>query len=176
MSDGPSTLSLFTGGLYLIVAACCVTAAASREMVAWHRQGWISLVCLFTLLALMRWLDIEQIVQDQLRRILKSEGAYGARRDWQAMVVTIIASVGAFGAFWGILKMSQYRISRLDGCVLTSITAGSAMIALVAIRLISLHFLDWFLYGPLKGNWFVDLGLSLTVLVGAACYIRLARI
>jgi hypothetical protein len=47
--------------------------------------------------------------------------------------------------------------------------ASFAMLGLIALRMISLHAVDSLLYGGLRLNWWLDIGLSL--LVGAAAWI-----
>ena len=41
------------------------------------------------------------------------------------------------------------------------------------LRLISLSPVDALLYGPIKLNWIVDLGLGLSVVVSALAYVRI---
>ena len=51
----------------------------------------------------------------------------------------------------------------------TAHLAAAAMLGLIAIRLISFHPVDSLLYGGMRLNWWIDIGLSL--LVGGAAWI-----
>ena len=49
------------------------------------------------------------------------------------------------------------------------------MLAVIAMRVISLHAMDFLLYGPPKLNWIGDLGASCMVMAAAVYYILLLR-
>jgi len=172
MSDGPSLLSLTAAGLYAFVAAGCILAATysqRSQQARWHSSAWIALTLLFVLLLAMRVTGIEETIRDSARAVLRAEGAYQGRRDVQSIIAAIVALVGGCSAVWLAYRVSRGSQRRLDLVVKWAIGAGMAMVALLVARFISLHAIDRLLYGPLKLNWFADIGASLAVL-GLAGY------
>lgn len=162
--------------LYLAVAGVCLLAivrAMSARQSRWHRLGWFALCALFIVLAGMRVLAIEHWLQDEMRALLRSEGAYQDRRRLQAPVfVTLTIGTAAIAGFW-FYRVTNFVSGRRNLATVIAIAAGCLQIFLVLLRIVSLHSVDLWLYGPLKLNWFIDLGASVVVLCCALYYRRI---
>ncbi|MGB7369956.1 hypothetical protein [Erythrobacter sp.] len=174
MNSGPSLLSLLAACLYAgIVATCLLAWRAARpaNVPPWHRRAWIALALLFVALALLRFFALEEGFRDLIREAMRQDGSYSNRRRMQEIAAAIAISAIAIAA--GIFAFRQRRGPWLRGrrnrAVSAASVAGAALMALLGLRLISLHAIDALLYGPLKLNWFADIGASLLV-AGAALY------
>ncbi|MEP5576127.1 MAG: hypothetical protein ABJP48_06735 [Erythrobacter sp.] len=135
---------------------------------------WQFLAVFFICLVAMRIGGAEDILRATLREYLIAEEAYADRRAWQVPIVLLILALGA-----GLLMRALFRISKSapKGMDLATTGAGFAallMSLLIALRIVSLHSLDALLYGPLKINWFVDIGCAIAVMGCAILYIRSA--
>lgn len=82
---------------------------------------------------------------------------------------------GAALAAWLGFRTVRQAGGRLDLFAGLASLCGLGMITLVGLRLVSLSPVDKLLYGPLKLNWFADIGGSLAVLGLAAAYVHRAR-
>lgn len=127
---------------------------------------------LFFALAVMRFFAIEDILRNDFRALLYSEGAYEERRRLQGpLIAVLIASASVIAAVW-FGRLIRAARGRRDLAALAALGCGLGMIMLVALRLVSLHSLDLLLYGPLKINWLADIGLTGATLVSALVYLR----
>jgi len=178
MFSTPSMLSLLAAGFYALVIAASLAAAAiskgSRQN-SWHYRVWVAAAILFIALALMRGLGMEEFIRDEFRAVMRSDGTYNERRDFQrplAAVAIILASAASFFAAYRLSKVSR---TRRNLAVVTAVSGIAAMTILLVLRFISLHPIDAVLYGSLRLNWVVDLGASLAVLVGAVYYFLRVR-
>jgi hypothetical protein len=175
----PASLSPFNMiavGLYLLVALGCVTGlltAMRYRQAGWHLRVWLSVAALFIALAALRGLGIEDMWQGELRTMLRAEGTYQDRREFQRPLAAIVIAFAGSAAFlWAYRGFRNVR-GRRNVAVMVAGASAFTMIALVALRLISLHPVDALLYGPIKLNWIIDMGSSLAVLGAAGYYIRL---
>lgn len=177
-SDAPSALSLAAAGIYLLVAAAAALAlwrAFVLRQTVWHRWTWAIIAMVFVGLALLRIFAVEELLRTDLRMTLYQEGAYDERRSFQGplfAVVFTIAATGVAGLFYFLVKGVRGR-RNIVTLVATGCTAG--MIFLLALRLLSLHSVDELLYGPIKLNWFADLGMTVAALVSAVRYFLIVR-
>lgn len=178
MPSGPTNLSLMAAGLYVFVfllAGLSAMTATGPKQSSWHLRGWLGVAILFAALIAMRLLDLENFVRDELRAMLIDGASYGARRDYQRLIVASILALASLLGFSLLYGAARGRRGRRDIAVMVAIAASMGMIVLMAFRLISLHATDALLYGPLKLNWVGDIGLSLAVAAAALYYIRLVR-
>jgi hypothetical protein len=174
-STAPSTLDLIAVALYAVILAACLFAALTagrfRQPLA-HGRTWVLVGLVFALLALMRLVSAEELLRDLLRAELRSEGAYLERRTWQAPTVVVL-SVAFTGLFlWGLRQRFAAPHGRRNMALFAAYVAVGIMAFLMALRIVSLHQIDLLLYGPLKFNWVIDIGASLTVLASAVLYVR----
>lgn len=173
MSEGPSILSLAAACLYALAALACLIAYArsiKRKLPLWHARSWLSLAILFALLIVLRVAMIEDYLRLGARALLREQGVYGLRREWQTLVVITFLLTAATIAVWLARRALNGSNRRPDIAVKLANAAGLGMVGLLALRLISLHMIDKVLNGPLKLNWIGDVGMSFAVLAAAAYY------
>ncbi len=179
MPQDVSFLSLAASGLYgvvLIGAALAATTASTKHQPRWHFTSWAILVLLFCLLIASRLTGFEAEVSASIRDALRVSGEYDNRRSVQGPVVAglLLVLSTAFGA---VIYRNAKRIrGRRNFAVIVAQTSGVALVVLVVLRVISLHMIDAALYGPLKLNWFIDLGSAVAILAAALVYTRLVRL
>lgn len=178
MAPSLSILSLLAAGFYLLVSLACLAAARSQARQARSKRmaaEWALVAVFFLLLAVSRVFLIEDSAELLLREFLHRSQGYENRRPVQMMLTVAIVIIG----FMTILLFgnSLSRIIRQqdqDRMLLKLVyLACFVMVLLIGARVVSLHAMDAVLYGPLKINYFVDIGSSLAVLICAS--IQLVR-
>lgn len=173
----PSILSLMAAGLYTVIVAVCLYAATvARRSSQPRAHYWIwGLIGLgFGAFALLRIVGAEEMLRMMLRDQLSSDGIYATRRSIQRPVVIVLMLMFTASMLWGL--MQQYRAAmhgRRNTALFIALAAVATMLFVMGLRIISLHQVDWVLYGPAKLNWFLDIGASLTVAAAAVYYVRL---
>lgn len=178
MSVGPSLLSLTAATLYAVVTLTCIIAglaALRRHQTAWHLRCWLAIAMLFAVFAVLRLVDFEDLFRDQMRDMLRSSGSYSDRRKMQGPVLVVVLFVVAVTAGLVLRWLAPLAKGRRNLAVLASAGATSAVMLLLALRLLSYGPLDRILYGPLKPHWIIDLGSASSVLVCAIFYAWLVR-
>ena len=98
-----------------------------------------------------------------------ADGSYLDRGDLQRPVAAVVVAGGAIVALLFAYHFSRHVRGRREKAVAVATAGTLLMLALVTIRLVSLHAIDRWLYGPLKLNWVADLGISMLV-AGCAVY------
>lgn len=178
MPFSQSILNLFASGLYGCVLFAClaaaVTARGSRQLPG-HIRTWVLLALFFAALIPLRLLEVEEAVRDTLRAAMRAEGSYRERRDIQGPIVAAIILLAGCGSLALLYRTMRIVRGRRNVARVVALVAALTMLLLMALRMISLHAVDALLYGPVKLNWVVDLGTSLTVLGAAVYYVRLLR-
>lgn len=178
MPPSPSMLSLAASAIYGLVLLAClaaaVTARRSRQLPG-HWWTWAALALLFAVLMALRLGGVEEWLRATIRDSLRADGTYASRRALQAPVAAAILAIAGLGTFALLYRMTRRLAGRRNIARVVAIIAGLAMLFLIALRMASLHMIDALLYGPVKLNWVIDLGASLTVMAAAAYYIRLVR-
>jgi hypothetical protein len=168
----PSLLSLVAAAFYVIVMGACLlalTTALRQKQVRWHVASWMLLAGLFAGLAIMRAFAIEEVVRDELRFLLHAEGKYEDRRALQGMAfAAMFVSAAAIGGF-RFFQVTRTIQGRRNVASTIADAGGAGLLLLLMLRIVSLHSVDQFLYGPLKLNWLIDLGASALVL-GCSIY------
>lgn len=172
MLQNLSLFNLAAVGLYLVVmltALGATFAAARYRQQGWHLRVWIIIALLFLLFAALRGLGLEEAWRDELRMMMRADGAYASRRDIQRPLASIVIAFAGAGAFiWAYRGFSRVR-GRRNVAAMVAVGSALAMTALIVLRLISLHPVDALLYGPFKLNWIIDIGASM-IAGGAAVY------
>lgn len=175
MPAAPSMFSFFAVAFYGVVALsamCALANAISHRQISWHVATWGMIAVLFLTLAMMRMFAFEDLLREELRLALRVEGTYDDRRALQGPLFAALFVVAAV-----ITGVWFYHVSRtIHGRrnIATMIAAGCAlgMIFLVLVRIVSLHSVDYLLYGPFKLNWIIDLGASVAVMACGVYYWR----
>jgi hypothetical protein len=167
-------LSLAASGIYALVMLACIVAALTarqhRQPVS-HWRTWSALALLFAVLIAVRIVGFEEWLRANLREAMRAEGYYRERRNIQAPIVAAIIGITGLFALGFLYRAKRQIAGRRNLARLAAIVAALAMMFLIALRMASLHMIDALLYGPVKLNWVIDLGASLTV-IGAALYYR----
>lgn len=178
MFSTQSPLGISAAGLYLLVMAACLAAALtgkSRRQPSGHFRQWLLILGVFAAMLALRMFDLEEGFRQITRGSLRSDGTYEMRREVQRPL-----AAGLIVAFATVAFASVYRFARQGGGkrnMTVGVAAGAAltMTGLVGLRIVSLHQIDAALYGPLKLNWVIDVGASLTVLGAAIYYLHLIK-
>jgi hypothetical protein len=178
MPLGHSLLSLAATGVYGCVLLMCLaaawTASSSRQMPK-HVWTWLLLALFFGVLVVVRLYEVEDAVRGSLRTAMRARGSYDQRRAIQGPIVAAIILLVGATALVLLNRIARKVRGQRNLALAAALVAAFAMLVLIALRVISLHVIDAFLYGPLKLNWVIDLGTSLIVLSAAAYYTRLVR-
>ena len=178
MPTAVSSLSLFAIGVYLIALLAAGAAwhtARGHAQQAWHGYAWIMLAGLFAMLMVARWYNVEELIRTELRESLRASASYDARRKFQQPIAASLVVFAAAACFWWAYRTARSIVGRRNIAVMVGLAAGGCMVVLIALRMVSLHFIDALLYGPLKLNWIADLGLSAMLAGAAIYYIRILR-
>ncbi|MFO6446918.1 hypothetical protein ACLBKU_07190 [Erythrobacter sp. NE805] len=178
MSAAPSTLSLIAAMFYCAVAALgglALFRAIVQQQLPWHRWGWAMVVALFVVLAIVRVFSVEDWIRGDLREVLIQGKAYDTRRAVQgplSAILFLISAAGFASLFYYIRRGIE---GRRNVAILAALGCTSGMLLLFGLRIVSLHSVDALLFGPLKLNWFLDIGLSATVAICAVRYRAVVR-
>lgn len=173
-----STLSLLAAALYLVVAGAAIAAAVEairHRQIAWHLIMWGIIAALFIGLALVRFYGLEEMLRGDLRMILYAERIYDERRSLQKPLFAIVFVVAASMVGGLVYFLAKGVRGRRNVATLVAIGCTGGLMCLAALRLVSLHSVDALLYGPLKINWFADLGMTIAVSVCAIRYCLIVR-
>jgi drug/metabolite transporter (DMT)-like permease len=135
----------------------------------------VIIAVMFGLFMLLRFYNAEEIARSSVRAYFRAEGVYTSRRTVQAPLVALLLVIVAAAAFALMYRWSRIVRGRRNVARVVAVVAVLAMLLLIALRLASLHAIDALLYGPLKFNWIIDIGASLTVMGAAAYYVKLVR-
>ena len=159
---------------YVIVLLGCLKAAHAARLYnrgARHMRGWLFIAIFTLVLLLARLVDAEDLMRESLREVANSVGRYESRRIWQPpLALLVFLSLGAVGVLARRLWLGGPP--SVTGRRLRIAQAATALFApLYALRILSLHAIDAFLYfGPLHPNWLLEAGLLLTILYNTLRY------
>jgi len=156
----------------------CLAAAATalrQRQGSGHLRTWLMLALFFAVLIALRLVNAEEWLRAILRDYLRISGHYGDRRSLQAPLVVVILTIAGVGAIFALQRWTRNLRGRRNVARLAGVLAAAAMVCLMALRIASLHMIDALLFGPLKLNWVIDIGVSLMVLVAAIYYVQLVR-
>ncbi|MGQ7829919.1 hypothetical protein [Altererythrobacter sp. Z27] len=176
-AEGPSELSLLGAGLYVLVALACIMTALAARGAGEARsgpRGWLVIGACFLLFALMRFLQTEDILGDLLRGLFERFDAREDRQTFQWPLSLLALAIVAVSAVRFTRRIRAAGIWSRSATVDWARMATLCMVALIGLRLISLHRVDAILFspaiGPLRINWMLDIGFSATVLIAALAY------
>lgn len=174
----PSVLSLTGAALYLVVAGAAFVAARHSPPRANGfelRRNWLLVGAFFLLFALMRLLAVEDVLREFLRETLASLDLREGRRSIQLPLSLAAIALAAIGLFPILRRITRRGLTSSEAAIEWAWLAIAGMIALIALRLISLHAVDQLLFGPSLGplriNWMLDIGLSALAFSAAISFI-----
>lgn len=171
-ANGLSTLSFVAAGFYALVVIACLAAAfvaLAKKQQLGRIYIWAGLAALFAVLIFLRLNDLEEIWRDQLRDMMRAEGAYEARRAYQLPLALGVITLIELAVFAWIVRSFRTAQGRRNVAVAVAQLGAFLMAGLIALRMVSLSLVDRMLYGPMKLNWVVDIG-SATLVAGCAAY------
>ena len=178
MMSSPSILSLSAVGIYASVMLACILAAVTSSQTGQpqsHLRTWLFLAAFFVILGVVRFFALEEGLRDFLRDSLRESGSYRERRSFQAPLAAGIIVLTTSVSAWFLYAWKRNLRGRRNMMRAVGLCAALALLFLIALRLTSFHAVDALLYGPLKLNWVIDIGASVTVILAAIQYIRLVR-
>ena len=155
-----------TPSRWLVVAFYCANTVVGPTLGNFHDIVQIPLF-IFALLLAMRVTGLEDTLRASARAVLRAEGAFDGRRDFQRILVASLVMIGGGLGLWLVYKAARGSRRKIDVVVKAALGAGLVMGGLIALRFVSLHAVDRLLYGALKLNWVTDVGASCTILVAA---------
>lgn len=176
--SGPSILGWIAAALYALVVLACLWAAATaraKQQPAAHLRSWVVLALFFAVLIYLRVNNLEEVWRDELRESLRQTDEYGDRRGIQVPLTVGIIVATALGALAWTYFQVRVAGSRRSQTLIAAQLAAGAMVILIGLRMVSFHALDQLLYGPLKLNWIIDLGVAAAVIASAVYYNRLVH-
>jgi hypothetical protein len=176
MFSTQSPLGLTAAGIYFIALLACTTAsvvASAQKQSTGHVRNWALIALVFLGLIVSRAFDIEENLRQDLRNSLRLRETYDGRHDIQRPIAAGVVTVASALGFWMTYHFAQHTRGRRNISMVLAIFAALAMIALLALRIVSLHAVDAVLYGPLKLNWITDVGASFVVIAAALYYVRI---
>lgn len=162
---GPSYLSVTAGFLYCAVAVLCWLAARGARhggqpmRAIWH---WRACFSLFILLALSRWLAVEEWLRQFLRLQFGAHSAYADRQIYQLPLAFAVMAATAWLIWWRGRPRQAGVAAPANRHILQAQRAIIGMGMLICLRVLSWHQTDLLLHG-LRLNWVIDPALSIWV-------------
>lgn len=166
-------------GVIFYSAVVMLCFAASRAAQRADRPGadsrvWLYCAAFFTMLALSRIFEFEDVWRAEARQYLVSHAEYAGRRAIQRPLLglALVGSCALVAGTWYALRRNMNGARRY---VSLAQIAMIGFVPLFALRMVSFHFMDRLLYGPLKLNWLLDGGLTALAALSALAYARHVR-
>lgn len=155
-------LSIAGIGLYILAAIGCLAVTLMLRQ-APEKKGemwiWLSVALGFLAFAASRFWQIEARLTAALKSYFMAHGDYAARQSWQAPLASLVLVVCVAVSLW-----VYFKFRRRKNVILTPVDlAGLAllsMLALIILRIISLHAIDQILFGW-RLNWVLDPGFTI---------------
>jgi hypothetical protein len=166
---GTLTLPAAIGvALHLVVAIACYRAfraMAKRNAFPKERFYWMVIGLVVLLSGVWELSGAEQTIQDSVREFSRARQWYDERRAFQAGLVStgLIATAG-------ISLFLARRAYRIRPSLAAAVVGCVALLSLLAVRLVSLHIADRFLYdpiGPFRMNWIIELACLAAIAAAA---------
>ena len=166
-------LGLIACLLYLGVAFAATSAArvADRHR---DRMRWVCIATLFLALAVLRGTGLEAAATDAMRHALVEDGLYDRRRELQRPLSALAVVLVSAALYLFYLKRPSARERSRDWSRFWAMVGTTLMFGVIAMRLISFHELDRYLYGPVRLNWVLDVGSSFIVAAAALHFRKLS--
>jgi hypothetical protein len=175
----PTVMGWVTVAAYLVAALGCGLAAWREPMPDGTRRPrsrpsrfWLVLATLMLALGINKQLDLQSLVTQVGRDVVKSWGLYSERRELQLafiLAVALVCAIALAAFLWASRRSMKLRWPAIVGMLF--------ILGFVVIRAASFHHVDAFLAARLGGarwNWILELG-GITIVAAAAFRVVLAR-
>lgn len=161
----PTAVGWVTVAVYFL-AVCACLRAARREAAANRRAAlWVGLAVLMAALGVNKQLDLQTLVTEVGRDVLRSWGEYERRREYQVLFIGCVAAACAVlvpVSLWLIRDNLRARWPTVLGLIF--------LLGFIVIRAASFHHIDALLAARLGGvtwNGVFELGGIALIAVGA---------
>lgn len=122
---------------YLICSWMCLVSGAGAHQAGEKAGGWFLSCFVLLMMAIETILQFNNLLVLLMRAYARSEGWYGERRYWQAIVVAGVIALAVLVVLW--LRKRQQEDWHLQGNVIFGM---SILVVLELMRNISLHHVD----------------------------------
>jgi hypothetical protein len=152
---------------YLVCGVrCLLTAKAERR--CGHQDArtlWQAVGVTALLLALLKVFGFQTIVIKGLRLVFRDHGWYSDRRELQGWAIYFVVAAAVVGLTLIWLKRDSLVRLSATSSVRSGATASIVLLMFVAVRAISLHDVDTFLYRlPVVGEY-MSIGIELLLIL-----------
>ena len=165
----PSVVGWLTVVGYFAAAAACLRAARRDAARTGRRSAfWLGLFALAAFLGVNKQLDLQSLLTQTARDLLREAGLYDRRQTYQAAFIGAVA-VGCLGLLAAALRLTRGDPAR-------KLAAGGLVFLLgfVTVRAASFHHVDALLgstVGGLRWNWVFELA-GIALLAAGAFRVR----
>lgn len=173
----PTALGWVTVAAYLVAAIACALASRREPMTDGTRRPagrpsrfWLLLAALMLALGINKQLDLQSLVTQTGRDVVRALNLYSGRREIQMGFIAVVILI-CLATVTGLLWVSRRTLRRRG----TAIAGMMFILGFVMIRASSFHHVDAFLGAQLVGlrwNWILELG-GISVVAAAALRILL---
>lgn len=137
-----------------------------------NKRPWIMVGVVLVLFALNKFLFFDNCIKNALSGFASESGFYVSRRGVQLGFVLFL-----FVALLALIYWFRQKSGILDVCLKWSYLGLLLLLALVMLRIISLHQIDGILYSDKLGlgtglNWIIEISGSLLIIIQAVIYIK----
>jgi hypothetical protein len=156
----PTAMGWLTVFAYLATAVACYAASLKQPGRLWR---WLPVVFLF--LAFNKQIDLQSLFTEVGKISTRQMGLYGHRGSIQATMIVIILAVAGIGIVTLLVALKRPWSPKS-----LALTGLIVLTSFIAIRALSFHHFDRFIgtwYGPMKGNWILELSAISMVLAAA---------
>jgi NADH:ubiquinone oxidoreductase subunit K len=171
----PTVVGWITVVLYFAAACACWWIARTKrdELTAAEHFVWRTLAVGLAALGVNKQLDLQSALTELGRILANDEGWYNYRHRVQRV---FILGVGATAVVIGVGLLIVLR--RSSAATRLTMLGACTLLAFVVIRASSFHHVDVFIsstWWGIRGNWLVEVGGLLVILVGAGLRSRTSR-
>ena len=171
----PTVVGWITVLLYFAAAWVCwwIARRKREELTAAEQLVWRTLAVGLATLGLNKQLDLQSALTELGRMLAADEGWYNYRHRVQR---AFILGVGSVAVVIGVGLLILMR--RSSAATRVTILGACTLLAFVVIRASSFHHVDVFIrstWWGVRGNWLVEVGGLLVILVGAGLRSRTTR-
>lgn len=151
---------------YAGVGLSCVAIGQSARRAGATGTGWLAIGAVLSSLSVMSLFALDQLLLLLARDVARQQGWYETRRVWQAAAIVVLVA-----AAWVVAAWRKVRLTDGESACRWAACGVGAILAVTALRIVSLHACDAVLQARLAG---VSVG-RLVELLGLCCVVAGAR-